>query len=397
MYDFTTVKNRRLNGASKWTGMKKADGTPVREDIVPLSVADMEFVNAPEIVAAMHRCADEMTPYGYQNVTEGYLDAVVYWMKHRHQWTIDPEWIVISQGVVKALNQAVKAFTKPGEGVVIMTPVYYPFYSAAACNGTHVVENPLILCEDHYEIDFEDLKQKLADPMNTMLILCTPHNPIGKVFSYEELKQIGELALKYGVLIVADEIHNDLIMPGFTHTMFPTIDKAFEENCIVCTSPSKTFNLAGMSNANIIIPNQVLREQYLKDAGFIHINPFALASCVAAYREGEAWLSALIEVLSENVRFMNEYIKQYFPKAIVHELQGTYLLWVDFRAYGLNKDELEHLMREEADLFLDEGYLFGKAGEGFERINLAVPTQILKDAMARMRQVFIKHNLIEAE
>lgn len=395
MYDFETVKNRRLLGASKWTGMKKADGSVISADIVPLSVADMEFVNAPEIIAAMHRCADEMTPYGYQNTTDEYLDAVVYWMKHKHDWEIQPDWIIISAGVVKALYQAVKSFTKPGDGVVVMTPVYYPFYGAAACNDTHVVENPLILCEDHYEIDFDDLEKKLADPMNTMLILCTPHNPIGKVFTRDELTRIGELALKYDVLIIADEIHNDLIMPDFKHTMFPTISKAFEDHCIVCTSPSKTFNLAGMSNANIIIPNKELREQYLKDAGFIHINPFALYSCVAAYREGEQWLSALIDVLADNVRFMNETLHQYFPKAIVHELQGTYLLWVDFRAYGLNKDELEHLMKEEADLFLDEGYLFGKAGEGFERINLAVPKHVLVNAMERMKKAFIKHSLID--
>lgn len=395
MYDFETVKNRRLLGAGKWTGMKKADGSAIKADIVPLSVADMEFVNAPEIIAAMHRCADEMTPYGYQNTTDEYLDAVVYWMKHKHDWEIPPDWIIISAGVVKALYQAVKSFTKPGDGVVVMTPVYYPFYGAAACNDTHVVENPLILCEDHYEIDFDDLEKKLADPQNTMLILCTPHNPIGKVFTRDELTRIGELALKYDVLIIADEIHNDLIMPDFKHTMFPTISKAFEDHCIVCTSPSKTFNLAGMSNANIIIPNKELREQYLKDAGFIHINPFALYSCVAAYREGEQWLSALIDVLADNVRFMNETLHQYFPKAIVHELQGTYLLWVDFRAYGLNKDELEHLMKEEADLFLDEGYLFGKAGEGFERINLAVPKHVLVNAMERMKKVFIKHGLID--
>ena len=333
----------------------------------------------------------------YSESKEDYFKVIQNWYQRYFQWHLEPSWLIKTPGVVFAISAAIRAYTKENDSIIIQTPVYYPFYEVILDNKRNLVTNPLLLKNDHYEIDFEDLKQKLADPMNTMLILCTPHNPIGKVFTYEELKQIGELALKYGVLIVADEIHNDLIMPGFTHTMFPTIDKAFEENCIVCTSPSKTFNLAGMSNANIIIPNQVLREQYLKDAGFIHINPFALASCVAAYREGEAWLSALIEVLSENVRFMNEYIKQYFPKAIVHELQGTYLLWVDFRAYGLNKDELEHLMREEADLFLDEGYLFGKAGEGFERINLAVPTQILKDAMARMRQVFIKHNLIEAE
>lgn len=395
MYDFETVKNRRLLGAGKWTGMKKADGSAIKADIVPLSVADMEFVNAPEIIAAMHRCADEMTPYGYQNPTDEYLDAVVHWMKHKHDWEIPPDWIIISAGVVKALYQAVKSFTKPGDGVVVMTPVYYPFYGAAACNDTHVVENPLILCEDHYEIDFDDLEKKLADPQNTMLILCTPHNPIGKVFTRDELTRIGELALKYDVLIIADEIHNDLIMPDFKHTMFPTISKAFEDHCIVCTSPSKTFNLAGMSNANIIIPNKELREQYLKDAGFIHINPFALYSCVAAYREGEQWLSALIDVLADNVRFMNETLHQYFPKAIVHELQGTYLLWVDFRAYGLNKDELEHLMKEEADLFLDEGYLFGKAGEGFERINLAVPKHVLVNAMERMKKVFIKHGLID--
>ncbi len=395
MYDFTTVKNRGLSGSGKWQGMKKTDGSAVTESgIVPLSVADMEFVNAPEILAALHRCVDEMTPYGYQSATDEYLQAVVGWMHRRHHWEIDPSWIVISPGVVKALNSLVKTFTQPGEGVVLMTPVYYPFYSAAACNETHVVESPLVLQEDHYEIDFADLEKQLSDPKNTVLILCSPHNPIGKVFSRDELLKIGELALKYEVLVIADEIHNDLIMPGYEHTVYATLGKEFEKNCVVCTSPSKTFNLAGMINANIIIPDEKRREQYLKGQGFININPFSMKACIAAYNDAEPWLEALLQVLDSNVSWVYEFMDTYFKKAIVHKLQGTYLLWIDFRAYGLDQAELEKVMKDEALLFLDEGYMFGEAGSGFERVNLAVPMSVVQASFMRLKTAFEKRGLI---
>ena len=390
-YDFTTRVDRTGCGASKWEGMFRAC-PDVPAGVVPLSVADMEFVEAPEIKQAVRDVAD--TVLGYTGPTDAYFETVTGWMKRRHDWDVERAWIKTSPGVVPALFQMVQAFTEPGDGVIIMPPVYYPFKMAIESTGRTVVENPLVLEADgtpdaHYEIDFADLERKVADPASKMIIVCSPHNPVGRVWTSDELRQLVEICLAHDVIIACDEIHNDLILPGHEHTTLAKVVPAEGLGRIaVCTAPSKTFNLAGLQCSNIIIPGEELRERYAKTSysltGQHGLNAFAYPVCAAAYNGCEAWLDELLDVLATNHQLMVDVLGQRAPQAHVFPLEGTYLQWVDFRYLGLDKDALERFMQDKARLFLDEGALFGVSGEGFERFNIACPTEVLAEALDRL-------------
>lgn len=385
-YDFKTLPNRRGLGSSKWDAML-AERSDLPEDVVPLSVADMELANAPEIKAALHELIDA-GPLGYASPTKRFFDACVAWQQRRHSWSPSAEWIVTSPGVVPALYNAVRTLTQPDDGVIIQPPVYYPFRMAVERSGRRVVENPLVERNGRYEMDLEDLARKASDPSVSMLILCSPHNPVGRVWTPEELRAVLDICLANNVLVVSDEIHDDLIMPGHEHmTLMRLAADSERERIVVCTAPSKTFNLAGCQASVIYLANSELREKF--SAGFYgigmhHLNAFAYAATIAAYESGERWLSGLLALVWENYQRLVAWARRQGRGIAVYPLEGTYLAWVDFRSLGLDACELERFMKDEALLWLDEGKLFGVEGEGFERINLACPTSVLDASLERL-------------
>ena len=388
-YDFTTRINRQPQNSSKWQGMRKHN-PEVPEGIVPLSVADMELKNPPEIIEGLKQFLDNRI-LGYTDAGEDYYTETVNWMQRRHHWTIEKEWLVLLPGVVTAINVAVRAFVQPREKVAILTPVYYPFKKTIEACGCRTVTSSLINQDGVYSINFEDLETKLADPNVKMLIFCSPHNPIGRVWTKEELMKVGELCLKHDILIVSDEIHFDLILPGHEHTVFASLSKELSDRMIVCTSVSKTFNLAGMQCSNIVISNPDLRAAYKATMSCYingHLNIMAYEAATLAYRHCEGWLDELLELLETNRKTAVDFFAEHFPKAIVSPLEGTYLLWVDLRVYFTDQNEQEEFMTKKALLFLDEGYLFGEEGSGFERINLACPTSLLKESLMRLAAAY---------
>ena len=381
-YDFETLVDRSNSGSGKWDGMKQKK-PDLSEGIVPFSVADMEFKNAPEIAEGLKQYMDTHI-LGYTGPTQEYYETVCRWMKEEHNWTVDPESIVCTLGVVPALFTAVKTFCKPGDGVILLTPVYYPFYMAAENGGCTVKRCSLKYEDNKYSIDFELLEKLAAEEDSKMLILCSPHNPIGRVWTKDELMQLGTICKKHGVRIISDEIHFDILMPGYEHIPFASLPGM--EDVIVCTAPSKTFNLAAMQTSNIIIPNKEDRDAFKKVQGFSGPGALGLEACRLAYTKCKDWKNQCMAAIYENYLLAKAFIEERLPQIKVIELQGTYLMWLDCTALGLDKDALEELMLQKAELFLDEGYLFGEEGEGFERVNLACPKWVLQAAWERFEK-----------
>ena len=392
-YDFTTIHKRFHTGSGKWDELLNF-GLTDDTDIIPFSVADMEFVTAPEIITALKNELDSSV-MGYANPTSRYLEAVCSWMKTRHNWDAKPEWILNTHGVVDAFFEAVKTFTSPGDGVMLMTPVYYPMYMAVNSTGRKLVDSPLSCSDGAYSIDFSDFEAKAADPNTKMLILCSPHNPTGRVWTLEELSRLGEICLKHNVLVVSDEIHSDLIMPGHTHTVFASICPEFADNCLVLTAPSKTFNIAGLQTSNIFIPNAELREKYLASLKLSNPNPkcniLGYVAAEAAYRHCASWLNECLKVIDSNRKIIVDFMSRELPQVRVCDLEGTYLLWLNMNGLGLSWRELERVNHEEAKLFFDEGYIFGSAAEGFERWNIACPERFIRAALDRMKSAYSKY------
>ncbi len=396
IYDFNQEIDRRGTHSAKW-GVVKQDGrfTPLEDApqfqdgprLLPMWVADMDFpVPQPVIDALTARAQHGIFGYGWPGAS--YRQAVVDWMQRRHGWTVEPEWIVPTPGVVPALNMLVRTFVAPGQRVIIQPPVYYPFYTAIANNQAELARNPLLLVDGRYTIDFAGLEALAREPDVAMLILSSPHNPVGRVWTPDELRRLGEICLAHGVLVVADEIHGDLIYPGQRFTPYAALDDALAQNAIVCTAPSKTFNLAGLATSNIIIPSPELRarfERTLNSNGLHGVNTFGIVALEAAYKDGEEWLAQVMDYVAGNFQYLRDYVAQHLPQIDVVEPQGTYLVWLDCRRLGLDKPALERLMLHEARVFLDEGYIFGPEGEGFERINIACPRSILAEALERIK------------
>ena len=383
-YDFTSYIDRSADGSDKWEAMRKLD-PGVGPEILPMSIADMEFLTAPEIREGLKTFVDTKIQ-GYTGPNQAYYDAVLNWQVRRHGYQGKKEWIVTTSGVVPAIFLLVSVLTGPGDGVIIQPPVYPPFAMAAAFEGRVLVNSPLIRREDTYEIDFAGLEEKARDPKNKILIFCNPHNPIGKLWSREDLKRVVDICAANDVFIIDDEIHNDLIMPGYTHIPLPTISPEASLGCAYCTAPSKTFNLAGMQLSNIFIADPAIREK-LENArtGIMPMCQVAVSyeACRLAYNRGEPWLDALLQVIEGNARYVKDFLAEHLPQARCYPLEGTYLLWVDFRGLGLDHEALEALMLS-ARLFLDDGAIFGEEGTGFERINLALPRASLEKAMERL-------------
>ncbi|MDR2053721.1 MAG: pyridoxal phosphate-dependent aminotransferase [Treponema sp.] len=394
-YDFTTRLNRKGSGSSKWEAMyrKKADVSP---EIIPLSVADMEFPVPPEIALGLKDFLDHSV-LGYAVSTPAYSQTVVNWMKKRRGWEVREEWITQAPGVISALYNGVEAYTESGDGVIIMPPVYYPFSMAVLENGRKLVRVPLVQEGMAYTINYTALEEKARDPGNKLLILCSPHNPVGRVWTREELLAAAEICLRNDVLVISDEIHSDLLLPGFTHTVYAALSEEIAQNCIVCTAPSKTFNLAGLQISNILIPNRELREKFKAQvwkSPFHNPGILGLRACEIAYTQCGGWLDELLEVIASNYRLLKDFMAQNLPMITVFPLEGTYLVWMDFRALGLDYKALEEFMIHDAELFLDEGAVFGAEGRGFERINIACPAAVLEEALERLLKALKGRNLV---
>ena len=391
-YDFDCIHTRRNTDSVKWDGGKTIFGS---EDVIPMWVADMDFPTAAPIVEALKRRADQAF-FGYTQPGPGLIDAVVDRMKRKFDWDIRPEWIVFAPGVIPAISFAIRSLTRPGDEIILQEPAYYPFFSSVALNGCRVVTNPLSFNGRQYDMDFDHL-ESLFSPVIGMrdtprriraLVLCNPHNPVGRIWNKEELTRMGQIVIGKGAVVISDEIHCELRFNAIPHTPFASISKTFEQNVIVCMAPSKTFNLPGLAASSIIIPNPVLREGFRQaHAGVAaNCNLFGLAAMEAAYRHGDEWLEQVLDYIQANVAFAVRYFEQNIPAIKPVEPQGTYLLWLDCRALGMNDMALRKWMREEARVGLDDGFLFGEGGSGFQRMNLACPRAILEEALARIER-----------
>lgn len=384
-YDFNKIVKREKTNCIKWDFNKKLLGY---EDVISMWIADMDFETVPEVTEALIKRASHGI-YGYSSNSDSYYEAIINWMKNRHGWNVKKEWIILNPGVVMAVSALIRTFTHPGDKVVIQKPIYYPFFKCIENNGCHIVDNPLKFDGDRYEMDFEDLDVKLSDPRVKLMILCSPHNPTGRVWTREELIKVGKLCLKHNVLIISDEIHSDLVYKEYKHTPFAYISQEFRDASITCTAPSKTFNLAGLQTSNIIIPNEKLRKEYkltLENIGINRLNLFGYIACETAYTHGEAWLNELLDYLKENKEFVKTFIKEKIPKLKVIEPEGTYLLWIDCRALNMDINKLKEFMLKDVGVAFDEGYIFGEAGKGFERMNIACPRSVLEKALIKMEQ-----------
>ncbi len=356
--------------------------------MLPMWVADMDFRCPEPVVKALVERAQHGI-YGYTAATDSFYQSVVHWMRKRHGWEIDPGWICTTPGVVPALHMLVRTFASPGDRVLIQPPVYYPFHQAIVRNGAAPLSNPLRYESGEYRMDWADLNEKARDPGLTMTILCSPHNPVGRVWSKDELVRFGETCIEKNVLVVSDEIHGDLIYKGNVFTPFAKISREFAMHSITCTAPSKTFNLAGLQTSCIIIPNDDLRARFtktLESNGFFGVATFGMVALQAAYEHGGQWLDHMLDYLQGNLDYLQAYIAEHIPQISVVQPQGTYLVWLDCHKLGLAKSELKRLMMDGARVYLDEGYIFGKEGEGFERINIACPRSILVEALDRIRK-----------
>ena len=381
---FDTIINRKNTNSLKYDFAVERGRD---ENILPLWVADMDFMVAPEIIEALEKSVKHGI-YGYSESKKDYFEAIQKWFLQKHQYSLKEEWLVKTPGVVFAIAQAIRAYTKKGDYVLIQSPVYYPFREMIEVNDRKVAVNSLVLRNGHYEIDFEDFEKQIVEKKIKLFLLCNPHNPVGRVWTKEELTKIGDICVRNHVLVVSDEIHCDFTFPGFAHTVFASIKKEFEQISILCTSPSKSFNLAGLQISNIFIPNKEVRKQFeraVAQAGYSQVGLPGIVACKAAYTYGEEWLKQLKVYLKENLDFLREDLKKKVPQITLIEPEGTYLIWLDFRALGLSKEALHTLIEEKAGLWLDEGDIFGPEGEGFERINIACPRKTLEEALNRIR------------
>jgi len=384
-YDFETVVDRTGTGSVKWELMRSAV-PEVPAGIAPFSVADLDLPMAPEILAGLREHLQDAV-LGYTVATDDYWNAVTDWFRDRHGWSVDREHIVLAPGVVPAFYTAVRAVTAPGDGVIVQTPAYYPFFGAIENNDRVVVRNPLVVRGGRWRIDLDDLARKAADPRTTALLLCSPHNPTGRVWEHDELEAVRRIACDNDLTVISDEIHFDLLMPGAEHTVFSTLGEDAASRTIVCTAPSKTFNLAGMATSNIVIPDRGLRERYAAEqrrTGFFTLNALGFQACRLAYTKAGGWLDGLIELVHGNHRLVRSFLAERMPEVTVFDLEGTYLQWMDFRALGLPHEELRRIHEQEALVFFDEGAMFGPEGEGFERMNLAAPRHAIEAALERL-------------
>ncbi|MDD6505400.1 MAG: pyridoxal phosphate-dependent aminotransferase [Lachnospiraceae bacterium] len=387
--DFDKIIDRKNTRSLKYDFAARR-GMP--EDVLPLWVADMDFETSSYIEDALVKQA-KFGVFGYSEVQTPYFEIVREWMVRHHGWEPQERWLVKTPGVVFALAMAVRAYTDPGDSVLILSPVYYPFSEVIRDNSRQIVSSDLHLEEDNrYHIDFEDFERKITENQVRLFFLCNPHNPVGRVWSREELIRLGDICLKHNVLIVSDEIHEDFVFKG-RHNVFVNLKKEYEDITVTCTAPSKTFNLASMLISNIFIPNGKLRREFRKQmdaAGISQLSVMGLVACETAYSKGEEWYQAMHRYVGANIDFARKYVAEQLPGVRMIDLEGTYLIWLDFRGTGLSTEELENLIVHRAKLWLDSGQIFGDSGKGFQRINVACPRATLQEALDRIRRELVK-------
>ncbi len=378
-YDFDKIVDRRGTNCVKW------DSTP--EGVLPMWVADMDFETAPVIVDALKKRMEHVV-FGYTRVPDEYYGAIDSWFSRRHHWHIDREQVIYTTGVVPALSAVIKALTRPGEKVLFQTPVYNCFFSSVRNNGCEIVESPLIRPREMYWMDFDDLERKLADPQVRLMVLCNPHNPVGRVWRKEELTKLDAICKRHGVRVISDEIHCELVMPGCEYTPYALVDPT----CISLVSPSKAFNIAGLQIANVICPDEQTKsliDRAINVNEVCDVNPFGVIALITAYNEAEDWLDELNRYIYQNYLYMLDFSWRNLPKYPIQLLEGTYLEWMDCTRSGLSSAELCAALQKEAHLRLNPGSMYGADGEGFVRWNLACPRALLKDGLDRFaRYVF---------
>lgn len=379
-YDFDKIYNRKNTASKKWDTMKSHFDT--EEDTIPLWVADMDFQAPTPVVESLKERASQGI-YGYTVQTESHLKSVENWFKHRHNWNIDKSWISHSPGILPALSLIIHTFTQLNDKIVVQSPVHHAFYRVIHQQGRQVVENKLNVKDGYYTMDLEDLENKFKEGAK-MIILCSPHNPVGRVWNKEELINLGALCLKYNALVVSDEVWCDIVYNKNKFIPYASLSNEFANHSITCVSPSKTFNLMSLKTSSIITPNDSLRQQFdnaLDAFSLAAPNHFSLIAGESAYNFGGEWLDQLLSYLKGNIKFINEFLANSMPKIHFTEPEGTYLVWLDFREIGLSEKELKRIIVEEANVCLDEGSIFGTGGEGFMRVNIACPRSIIKKGL----------------
>lgn len=384
-YNFNEIIDRKGTDSLKYDFAVER-GLP--KDVLPLWVADMDFPVEDHIKEALIK-ASEHAIFGYSDTKDDYFEVLSSWYERRFFWKVKKEWLVKTPGVVFAIAMAIQALTKENEAIIIQEPVYYPFSSTIRANNRKLVINNLVLKKDKYHIDFVDFEKKIIENNVKLFILCSPHNPVGRVWTREELQKLANICLKHKVYIFSDEIHSDLVYEKDTHTIFANLSKDVEDSCIVATAPSKTFNIAGLQVSNIWIANKKMRDAFkeaIDRAGYSQLNNMGLIATKVAYKYGEEWLEELKIYLKSNIDFVRKFLKDKLPNIKLIEPEGTYLLWVDCRELGLSEKERQGLIQNKAKLWLDTGTMFGKAGAGFERINIACPRKTLEEAMNRLKE-----------
>lgn len=384
-YNFDSIIDRRNTNCLKYDFMLERKK---RNDLLPLWVADMDFRLPDEILSDIQNAVSHGI-FGYSDVKEDYFKAVQYWFEEEFHWTVQREWLIKTPGVVFAIAQAIKAFTQEGDAVMIQQPVYYPFSECIINNHRKLVNNQLRYDDGKYTMDLEDFENKIIQEKVKLFILCSPHNPVGRVWTEAELNAIGDICLKHNVLIVSDEIHCDFTYPGHHHTIFASLKQEYSMNSITCTSPSKTFNMAGLQVSNIFIPNPELRKAFCHEvnaSGYSQLNALGLVACKSAYTKGRPWLNEVKNYIEGNLSYVRSFLKEKLPEIKLVEPEGTYLIWLDCSELGLNYKELEDLVIDKANLWLDGGIIFGKDTALFERINIACPRSIVEEALNRLER-----------
>ena len=380
-YDFDELINRRGTNSLKWDSA--AD-----PDVLPLWVADMDFRTAQPVIDALKRRVEHGI-FGYTHVPDAFYESIIRWFARRHGWTMRREWMLYTSGVVPALSAVIKALTAPGDKVLVQTPVYNCFFSSIRNNGCTVEESPLIYENQTYRMDFDDLERRAADPRVKVMLLCNPHNPAGRVWTRDELARLGDICLRHGVTVVADEIHCELVMPGHAYTPYASVSEAMRHGSVTCLSPTKSFNMAGLQIAAIVSDDADVRHRIDRAINInevCDVNPFGIEATIAAYDEGEPWLLQLLDYLKGNYDFMCDYCREHLPEFPLTELEGTYLVWMDCHVLGLPSEELEERLVDKSRLWLNAGTMYGAAGEGFMRWNIACPRARLAEALERFTE-----------
>ncbi len=388
---FDAYLERRGTGSIKWDGCNEKFGVPAAEEMIPMWIADMDFRSPREVIEAIVEKAKSQA-YGYAVKPDSFFQAIIRWVERRYHWKVEKEWIIFTPGVIPGFHIAIQNFTKPGDGIIVQTPVYYPFMDGVKNNGRKLVLNPLIERDGDWFMDFDDLEEQVKNPDNKMLILCNPHNPVGRAWTKEELEQLGTLCAENDVLLISDEIHADLIMNGSKHQAVCAISEAFQRNTITHYAPSKTFNTAGLQTAFVIIPDQKIRETFIEGLNanrIYNLNWFSAAVLETAYNQCEGYVDALCAYVDANMDYMKQFLEQKLPMLKMNKPEATYMVWVDFRGTGLSTDEIEHFIAHKAHIGVDMGTWFGPGGEGYLRFNLACPRKIPEKALQQLETAIL--------